>query len=81
MRSLRVENGFGVVKDYDRLLRRQEWTQGSQIFGVFDTYPGDPGEPVEEMTSRRRELVTPYEPTTLAEPLLDTIVMEDSQSD
>ena len=48
---------------------------------LFDTCPGDLGEPIEEMTDRRWELVTPYELTVLAEPLLDTIVMEDSQSD
>ena len=33
------------------------------------------------MAERRRELVTSNEPTILAEPFLDPVVMEDGQSD
>ena len=39
------------------------------------------GEPAEEVSARGGELVAPDEPTVVAEPLLDPIIVEDRQSD
>ena len=55
--------------------------QGGQILGVFDARAGDLGELTEKMSERGWELVTSNEPAILAEPLLDAIMMEDSQGD
>ena len=81
VRSFWVQNRFGIVEDYDHLLRSQEWKQGCQIFRIIDARASGLGEPVEEMVERRWEFVTSDEPTILPEPLLGAIVMEDSQSD
>jgi hypothetical protein len=79
--SLWVENRFGIVEDYEHLLGGQEWTQGSQILGIFDARTDDLGKAAEEMSARGRELVATNEPPVLAEPLLDPIVVEDGQGD
>ena len=55
--------------------------QGSQVLGVFDARAGDLGEPTEKVSESSWELVTSNEPAILAEPLLDAIMMEDSQGD
>ena len=39
------------------------------------------GEPAEEVSARGGKLVAPDEPTVVAEPLLDPIIVEDRQSD
>ena len=44
-------------------------------------HPDGRGEAAEEMSERGGELVTADEPTVVAEPLLDTIVVEDGQGD
>ena len=81
VRSFWVQNGLGVVEDYNHLLRSQEWTQGCQIVRIIDVRASGLGEPVEEMAERRRGFVNSDEPMILAKPLLDAIVMEDGQSD
>jgi len=59
----------------------EETTRVLRVASLFDTYAGVLGEPVEEMGERCWELVASGKPAILAEPLLDAIVIEDSQSD
>ena len=75
---MRVENGFCVVEDDEHLPGGQEWTEGGQILGVFDTCTDDLGKATEEMSARSWELITTNEPPVLAEPSFDAIVVKDS---
>ena len=52
----------------------------SQILRVFDARTSDLGEATEEMKQCGWELVTPDEPTIFTKPLLDAMVMKNSQS-
>ena len=76
---LRVENGFSIVKDYDHLLRRQVLSQGCKILGVFDACTDNLGELMEKVRARGREFIATNEPSIITKPLLDPIVVEDSQ--
>jgi hypothetical protein len=74
---LQIEDGFGVVEDYDHLLRGQVLSQGGQILRVFDVCADDLGQSTEKMGSRSRELVAADEPPVVTKSLLDPIVVED----
>ena len=50
------------------------------MVGIFDACTDDLGELAEEMGEGGGELVTTDEPAVDAEPLFDTIVMEDGES-
>jgi hypothetical protein len=78
---LRVENGLGVVEDYEHLLGGKKGPQGCQILRVFDSRTDDLGETGEEMSARSRELIATDESTVLAKPFLDAIVVEDGEGD
>ena len=81
IRSLRVENGFGIVEEQDHLHRGQEWSQRSQVIRVFDACTNNLRESGEEIDTRGCELVTTNEATVIAKPGLDPIVVEDSEGD
>ena len=72
-----VDDGFGVVENYNHLPRGQEGSQGPQVFGVLYPRADGLGELAEEMSVRRRESVATDETTVFAEPFLDTVVVED----
>lgn len=48
---------------------------------MFDACTDGGGEAVEEVSTRRGELVTTDEPTIVAKPFLDAIAVKDGQSD
>ena len=79
--SLRVENGFCVVKDKEHFLRGYEPSKGGQVFGVFDAGTNGLGEVVEEISTRRLELVAVDKPPVVLELFLDAITVEDTQGD
>jgi hypothetical protein len=82
IRSLRVQDRFCVVEYDQHLLGGQERSiQGSQILRVFDTCTGDLGEPAKEMSARGWELVAADESAVVPKPLLDPVVVKNSQGD
>ena len=79
--SLRVKNGLGIVEDDENLLGGKEGPQGHEILRILDLRTNDLGEPGEELRARSGELVATNESTVVAEPVLDAIMVEDSESD
>jgi hypothetical protein len=78
---LRVKDGFSIVEKQDQLPRGQEWSQGSQILRVFDTCTNDLGDAGKKMEVRSWEPITADESPVVAKPVLDVIVVKDSQRD
>ena len=81
VRSLRVEDGFGVIEDKDHLLRRQGWSQRGQIRRVLDACPDDLGKSAEEVNTRRLDLVATDKSPIVAKSFFDEMVVEESESD
>ena len=79
--SLGVENGLGVVEDYEYVLGGKKGAQRCQVLRVFDPCTNDLGEAGEEMKERSGELVAPDESTVISKPFLDPIVVEDGEGD
>ena len=73
---MRIENRFGIVKDYHHLLRGQISSQGGQVLGIFDVRAEDLGESTEEVGMGRGELIAADEPAVVAELLSDAIVVK-----
>ena len=76
-----VEDRFGIVQDYDHLLRGEEGLQGCQIFRVLDPCPDGLGESIEEVSERCSESVATNESSVRSESFLDPVVVEDGQGD
>jgi hypothetical protein len=81
IRSLGVENRFGVIEDDEHIPGGKEWSERCETLWIFDPRSNDLGEAGEEMSTRSWELVTPDEPTVHIEPLLDVIMVEDRERD
>ena len=81
IRSLWVENGLGVVEDYEHILGGEGGPQGCQTFRVYNRRTDDCGETSEKMSARSGKLVATNESTVIAEPFLDTVVVKDSEGD
>ena len=77
---LGVNNGLGVVEDDEHLLGGKKRPQECQVLGVLNPCTNDLGESGEEMRARCRELIATDEPTVIAKPLFDPVVMEDGES-
>ena len=69
IRSLRVQDGFGVVEDDEHLLEGKEGSQGCQVLWVFNTRTNDLEESGKEMSTRRWKLITTDESSVLAKSL------------
>ena len=80
-RPLWVEEGLSIIEDKDHLRRGQEGSQRGQILRVLEACADRLGESAEKMSARGGELVATDEPTVGSEPFLDTIVVEDGESD
>lgn len=76
-----VENGFGVVKDYENFLGGEKRSKGDQVLGVFYTGTDYFGEAPEKVGAGSWELVATNKSTVIAKPFLDATVVEDSQCD
>ena len=79
--SLWIQNGFCVIEDDEHFFRRQEPSEGGQVFGVFDAGANGFREVVEKLGPRGLKLVAADKPPVLVESLLDATVMEDAQGD
>jgi hypothetical protein len=79
IRYLGIQNGLGVVQDYEHLIGREEGSEGCHILGVFDSRADHLGESSEEMSTRYGELVAANESTILPKTCFDPIVMKDSE--
>ena len=75
----RVENGLGVVKDFEHLLGGKEGSQGRKVFRIFDPRTDDLGESGKEVGPRSRELIATDESSVLAKSFLDPIMVEDGE--
>ena len=75
-----VEDRFGIVENYEDLLGGKEGSEGSQIIWILDACTDDLGEPCEKVGTRRRELIATYKSAVVAKPVLDSVVMEDGES-
>ena len=78
--SFRVEDGLGVVEDYEHLFGGKDGPKGSQVLGVFDLGTDDLRESGKEMGTGSRKLIAADESTVIAESFFDSIVMEDRES-
>ena len=78
---LGVEDGLGVIEDYEHLLGDKEGSQGGETLGVFEPCTDDLRKAGEEMSTRGWELVTTDEPTIVAEPCLDATIVENREGD
>ena len=78
---LRIKNGFGIIEKQYHLPRGQEWSQRSQILGVFDPCTNGLGESGEEVGARSRELIATDESPVIAKFVLDAIMVENSERD
>ena len=74
-----VENGLGVVEDNEHFLGGKEGTKGCQILGIFCPCTDYPRESGKEMCGRSWKLVATDESTVLVKPLLDTVMVKDSE--
>ena len=75
-----VEDGLGIVEDYEHLLGGKEGSEGRYILGVLDSRTDDLGETGQEMRARNRELIAADEPTVTTEQFLDATVVENGTS-
>ena len=80
-RKLWVENGLGIVEDDEHFLGRQGMSKRDQFLGVIDSGTDNLRKSTKEVGLRRLELVAADEPPVVAKPLLNAIVVEDSQCD
>ena len=76
-----VENGLGIIENYEHLLGGKEGSKGFHILGIFDPRTDDLGETGEEMGAGSGELVATDKSTIGAKSILDAFVVEDGEGD
>jgi hypothetical protein len=74
-----VENGLGVVEDYEHVLGGKQGSEGCEILGIFNPRTEDPGESGKEIGARSRKLITAHESTVFTKSYFNPIVVEDGE--